>query len=145
MRILQYRFNSEAELRRKLRRKEFDAEAIDETIARLKRERWLDDARFAGAFVRTRALRKIGRRRLLRELQAAGVDDDNAAKAVRENVDEEREREAAQQLCARRARALVRRHGADYIASDEGREKLIAYLIGRGYELELARAAVRAL
>ena len=45
LRILRYRFNSEAELRRKLRAKKFESEDIDLAIARLHGEKWLDDAR----------------------------------------------------------------------------------------------------
>ena len=84
LRILNYRFNSEAELRRKLRSKDFDAPTIEATLARLRDEHWLDDDRFAGAFVRTRANKRQGRMRLLRELQAAGVDGETAATAVAE-------------------------------------------------------------
>src|SRR5438067_1636733 len=73
LRILNYRFNSEAELRRKLAAKDFDRETVDATIARLREEKWLDDARFAEAFVRTRMRKRVGRLRIRRELIAAGV------------------------------------------------------------------------
>src|SRR5690349_11464135 len=76
LRILQYRFNSEAELRRKLAAKKFDADAIDAAIARLREEKWLDDERFAEAFVRTRMRKRVGPLRVRRELNAAGVDSD---------------------------------------------------------------------
>src|SRR5690242_11724917 len=84
LRILGYRFNSEAELRRKLLAKRFDDETIAETLARLRDEKWLDDERFAAAYVRTRVLKGIGRLRIRRELMAAGIDDDVAERAVRE-------------------------------------------------------------
>jgi regulatory protein len=145
VRILKYRFNSEAELRRKLRAKRFEKEAVDATVARLHRERWLDDERFAGAFVRTRASRHIGRSRILRELQAAGVDDESAARAVAENVDAEGERERLHALCARRARLLVRRHGAEFLTTGEGRNKLTVYLLKQGYDAALVSDVVREL
>lgn len=143
MRILQYRFNSEAELRRKLRAKKFDGDDIDLTIARLHREKWLDDARFAGAFVRTRVNKRVGRLRIRRELQAAGVDGDEAEQAIAANVDAESEAEALGALCAKRARMLVRRHGDGYLESDEGRTKLAAYLAAQGYDSALVWQAVR--
>jgi regulatory protein len=142
MRILQYRFNSEAELRRKLRVKKFEREEIDATIERLHREKWLDDERFAGAFVRTRALKKVGRNRILRELQNAGVDGETAAQAVAENVDETREEDGLRALCERRARQLARRRGADYPGTPEGRNKLTIYLLNQGYDAGLVYAAV---
>jgi len=145
LRILHYRFNSEAELRRKLRSKQFDAVTIDETLARLHREKWLDDSRFAGAFTRTRANKRVGKLRILRELQAAGVDGDTAAAAVAENVDAEREGEALRELCEKRARLLVRRHGADYLATSEGRNKLAGYLLKQGYDAGLVYACIKEL
>ena len=103
LRILGYRFNSEAELRRKLVAKRFDNEAIDATLARLRDEKWLDDERFAGAYVRTRTQKGIGRLRIRRELMAAGVDDDAAERALRENAGGEEERlQAAYEKLARR-------------------------------------------
>src|ERR1051326_8746909 len=52
LRILGYRFNSEAELRRKLLAKRFDRDTIAETPARLRDEKWLEQERFPGADVR---------------------------------------------------------------------------------------------
>jgi len=143
LRILGYRFNSEAELRRKLQRKKFEKAVIDGTIARLRDEKWLDDERFAGAFVRTRAQKRVGAKRILRELHAAGVPEDVAADAVKENVDAERERETLREVCERRARLLAQRHGEDYLASAEGRKKLTVYLLNQGYDAALVYEAVR--
>ena len=143
LRILNYRFNSEGELRRKLRAKKFEKEAIDLTVARLHREKWLDDQRFAGAFVRTRANRRLGRKRILRELQAAGIDDALAEQAVVENVDPERELESLHALRDRRARMLVRRHGAEYLTTSEGRNKLTVYLLNQGYDAALVSQALK--
>jgi regulatory protein len=143
LRILNYRFNSEAELRRKLRAKKFERDEIDAAIARLHKEKWLDDERFAGAFVRARANKRVGKLRIRRELQAAGVTADAAEKAISENVDPARERESLEALCARRARVLVRRHGTEYLQSDEAHAKLTAYLIGQGYDSALVREVVK--
>jgi regulatory protein len=143
MRILQYRFNSEAELRRKLRAKGFDAELIAGALERLKNEKWLDDERFAAAFTRTRTSKKIGPKRILRELHAAGVANEAAAQAIAENVDEAAVREALQQLCERRVRQLARRHGPEYLATPEGRNKLTVYLLNQGYDAGLVYETVK--
>lgn len=143
LRILNYRFNSEAELRRKLRAKKFEKDDIDAAIFRLHKEKWLDDQRFAGAFVRTRSNKRVGKLRIRRELQAAGVSESTAEQALAENVDPERERESLEALCARRLRVLVRRHGADYVSSAEAHAKLTAYLIGHGYDSALVREVVK--
>ena len=134
LRILKYRFNSETELRRKLRAKKFEREDIDLAIARLHLEKWLDDKRFAGAFVRTRMQKSIGRLRIRRELQAAGVNDEDAGRAVSENVDPEREQDDLVAACRKRMRALARRHGEAFLSTEEGHAKIASWLLNRGYE-----------
>ena len=143
LRILDHRFNSEAELRRKLARKAFDAESIDATIAKLRAERWLDDERFAAALVRTRANKRVGRNRILRELQAAGVESTVAREAVGENMTAEGEIDALRELARKRARLLIRRHGDDFLESAEGRNKLTVYLLNQGYDAALVQSVVK--
>lgn len=143
MRILKVRFNSEVELRRKLRAKRFEGADIDTTIERLRTERWLDDERFAGAFVRTRSNKRVGKSRIRRELQAAGVSQDDAKRALAENVNPEKEREGLIALCAKRTRNLVRKHGPDYVNTDVGRASLAGYLVAQGYDSTLVREVVR--
>jgi regulatory protein len=143
LRILRYRFNSEAELRRKLRAKRFEPAEIDAALARLHEEKWLDDARFAGALTRAKTNKRVGRMRIRRELQAAGVSEDTAAKAIADNVDAQVERDNLAALCAKRARILIRRHGAGYLQSSEGRQKLAAYLVSQGYDSALVWQIVR--
>jgi regulatory protein len=137
LRILRYRFNSAGELRRKLTAKEFDRDTIAETIARLTNEKWIDDARFAGAYVRTRLLKRIGKLRIRRELMVAGVADDIISDAIRANVntDEERERAVA---AARRRIPILQKKG-------ELRNKLTAYLLKQGYDGALVRDVVKEL
>ena len=134
LRILNYRFNSEAELRRKLSAKDYDDDEIETVIARLRNEKWLDDERFAASFVRTRARRRIGAKRIILELRAAGVDDETAARAVKENVDGEEERE--------KLRALVDRRAA-LLATPEGRKKLFSYLLRQGYDSALISSEIK--
>jgi regulatory protein len=142
LRILKVRFNSELELRRKLGRR-FEKDEVEAVLERLRGERWLDDERFAGAFTRAQANRRMGRRRILRGLHAAGVAGDTAQQAVAENLDPEREREAVRSLCLKKARLLERRHGEGYTATEEGRNKLAVYLLNQGYDAALVYEALK--
>ena len=45
--------------------------------------------------------------------------------------------------CRKKADALARRHGPEYLSSDEGRNKLIGYLLKQGYDYAAVLAAVR--
>jgi regulatory protein len=143
MRILQYRFNGEAELRRKLRAKKFEIPEIEATIERLRDEKWLDDDRFAAAFVRSRMTSRIGPARIRRELMAAGIDRDVAERALAENAGEERTRESLIELFQKRRRMLVRRRGEEYAESLEGRNKLAAWLLNQGYDPRLVSDVVK--
>jgi regulatory protein len=143
LRILKYRFNSAVELKRKLRAKAFTDEIIDSTLERLRAEKWLDDARFASAFVRTRQNKRVGARRIARELGAAGVDRDVVKEAIDQNADPERERADLVALCEKRYGLMERRKGADYVASAEGRNKLTIYLLNQGYDSALVREIVK--
>ena len=145
MRILGHRFNSELELRRKLTSKRFERDVINETIEKLRGEKWLDDERFAAAFVRTRMAKKIGRDRIRRELFAAGVANDIAEKVIRENADADREREDLAAVATKRIQQLQRRHGDDVLETPEGRKKLAAYLLKQGYDFALIRAVIKEL
>ena len=138
LRILKYRFNSTAELRRKLRAKGFDAETINATVLRLANEKWLNDERFAATYVRSRVLKSRGRLRIRRELINAGVDDETAVRAVGENVDREDERVRAVRVAEKRLPILVRRYGL--VAA---RNKLTAYLLKQGYDAALVREILK--
>jgi regulatory protein len=140
MRILNHRFNSEGELRRKLEMKEFARDVIDTTIDRLRREKWLDDARYAAAYVRTRIRKGIGLLRIKRELIAAGVESDTVAKALDESLRDHDERAAAL-VSAKKRLAVLRRRDNDASI----RQKLVAYLFRQGYDSSLAIDVVREL
>src|SRR5216684_7939590 len=140
MRILNHRFNSEGELRRKLEMKEFARDVIDATVDRLRGERWLDDDRFATAYVRTRVRKGIGLLRVKRELIAAGVESDTIARALDESLPDHDERAAAL-VSARKRLAVLRRRDDEALI----REKLIAYLFRQGFDSSTAMDVVREL
>ena len=140
LRILSYRFNSEAELRRKLRSKKFEKDEIDAALERLRTEKWLDDERFAGAFVRTQARRRVGRLRIARELGVAGVAKDTIVAAIAENVVADDERATAEELARKRMVTLLRRN-----ERDAARNKVAAYLQRQGYDMTMVLDIVRKL
>ncbi len=88
-------------------------------------------------------LKKIGPRRIERELEAVGVDPDLARNIVRDNNNEDREREDLQALYDKRKRMLIVRHGEEYPATPEGRNKIAAYLLKQGYDAALVRRVVK--
>ncbi|HET7712726.1 MAG TPA: regulatory protein RecX [Thermoanaerobaculia bacterium] len=134
LRLLNHRFNSVEELRRKLRSKRFEDAAIASTIERLTREKWLDDQRYAAAFARTRSSRGIGSNRIRQELISAGVDREIAQAALTANADQERDQERLEATVKKKRAALERRHGEGYVRTREGRQKLLAQMVRLGYD-----------
>jgi len=130
------RDRSEAELRRHLLAKGLEEDVVEETLAELREQGYLDDTRFAQRLAEDRrTLDGWGSERIARALADAGVDRDVAAAAVAAGAADELE--AAVALLRRRFRAPP--------ADDRERDRALGLLVRRGYDLELAYDAVRAL
>jgi len=126
-----------AELRRHLAAKAVEPQTTDEAVAELTRQGYLDDARYARRYAEDRrALDDWGPERIERKLQALGVDPDLIASALADREGED-ELDAAVALLRRRCRAIP--------ATDRERERALGLLVRKGYDLELAYDAVRAL
>ena len=135
-RFLGHRDRTVAEVRRHLERRAVEPAAIDGALAELERQGYLDDARFARRFAEDRrTLDGWGAERIERRLLALGVAADDAGAALAAWAPDE-ERAAAL--------AVLRRRGGAPPRTDRERERALAALVRRGYELELAYDAVRA-
>lgn len=143
LRLLRYRPRSEHELREKLLTKEYQPDAVDEALERIRVWGLVDDADFASEWVRGRRRRR-GRSRgaLERELRDKGVAESHIAGAVAD-IDESDDRQQAAEL----VRARLSRKPADIgpEADVQGeRRRLVAFLARRGYPTGLAVAVVNA-
>jgi regulatory protein len=120
---------SETQVRQRLSRRGESPESIDEAVAKLKAERSIDDERVAGAIARTETgLRKRGRRRVLQQIEAAGIAKSIAAKAVDEVFED---LDANALLSASLAKRL---HGRERIADDREFQRLFRYLSAQGFD-----------
>src|SRR5262245_5435208 len=120
---------SEAQLRQRLLRRQHDPEAIEAALSRLKSDRSLDDERVAGAIARSETgLRKRGRYRVTRQIEAAGIAPSIARRVVDETF-------AAIDGDALMTEALARRlRGRTRIEDDKEFQRLYRYLIAQGFE-----------
>jgi regulatory protein len=135
-RYLGRRDRTVAELRRHLEGKRVEPDTIDEVVAELHEQGYLDDARFAQRFAEDRrTLDAWGAERIERKLREAGVPAEHIAAALSTQTADEA-REAAIDLLRRRLSEPPR--------DDRGRERALGLLVRRGYDLELAYDAVRA-
>ena len=135
-RYLGRRDRTVAEIRRHLEVKRVEPVTIDEAVAELQEQGYLDDARYAQRFAEDRrALDAWGAERIERKLRDAGVGAEHIAAALQvQSADDER---AA-------AIELLRRRLSSPPQDDRARERALGLLVRRGYDLELAYDAVRA-
>ena len=136
LRHLNRRDRTEAELRRHLAAKDVGEAEADAAIAEIARMGYLDDARYARTFAEDRRnLDGWGAERIERRLLELGLDREHVAAALGD-------RDGDRELVA--ALALLRRRRRDPPATERERERALGMLARKGYELELAYAAVRA-
>jgi regulatory protein len=107
LRALMRRAHSVYEMRQALERRAPSEETAARVLARLKRERLLDDARFALQFARHQvASRRRGRFRIARDLRARGVADRHIEAALAEIFAETDETQLLRRRIQRRLRQL---------------------------------------
>lgn len=135
-RYLTRRDRTVLEMRRYLEGKRVEPAAIEQALARLQEQCYLDDARFARQFADDRRLlEEWGTDRIERRLATLGVDRELVAQALATR-DRGGELDAAVALLQRRFPLL-----AD---DPRDRRRALGVLVRKGYEPELARDAIRA-
>jgi regulatory protein len=138
LKMLARRELSEAQVRQRLLRRQHDPDAIEAALARLKSERSLDDERVAGAIARSETnLKKRGRYRVTRQIEAAGIASSIAKRIVDETF-------AAIDGDALIGQALARRlRGRTRIEDDREFQRLYRYLVAQGFEPDRVMALLR--
>lgn len=123
--LLSRRARSEWEIRDYLKRKEYESEVIDKIVNRLSKRGYIDDRKFAEAWINNRRLLKATSKRKLRmELLQKRVADDIISEAL--NKDETDERTVLKNLVSKK------RQQSRY--QDE--QKLMAYLMRQGFNYD---------
>jgi regulatory protein len=138
LRALERRAFARADLGRRLTRKGHRAEAVASALDRAAGMGLLDDAAFARNFVETRVARGRGPARLVRDLQAMGVDRRHIDAALAAQWPADADRSAMPRaLAAKRARQLGN------LPREAKRRRLVAFLARRGFSGPEVREAVR--
>ena len=138
LKMLARRELSEAQLRARLARRQFESDDIDHAVNRLRQERALDDRRVAVACARTEVrLRQRGRARIVRQIEAMGISRDLARAAVAEVFAELDEAVLLEQALDKRLRRGI--------TLDDGpsARRVLRYLIGQGFDADRVSAALQ--
>ena len=139
LRALMRRAHSSFEMRTYLERHAEDPEAARRILARLKQNKYIDDARYALEFARARArLRRQGHHRIARELRARGVPDQHIEAALAETFAETDEAALVRKVIERRLRAVRGPLDQRKTAS------LYGTLLRAGFDSDLIRRELRA-
>lgn len=129
---------SRAELVTALRRRGIPAVDIAAVVSELRRTGWINDARFARAWVNDRlALRPSGHRRLRAELLARGVSRADVDDALAALLPQGREQALAAEVARRRLRYL------QDVPPLVRRRRLAAWLQRRGFGIAAIARALR--
>ena len=137
LKMLGRRELSEAQVRTRLARKEFESEDIDSAVARLRRERALDDHRTALACARTEVrIKHRGRARVLRQVESLGIARTVAREAVAEVFGELDENVLLEQALERR----LRRGPLTDLATAR---RVHRYLLAQGFDPARVSSAIR--
>jgi regulatory protein len=140
LRLLADRARTRQELAQALRRKGIPDEAAGAVLERFDEVGLIDDAAFAGQWVRSRhAYRGLARRAIAFELRRKGVSDEDAGEALAE-VDVESEERRARELVDRKLRTLT-------VATADQRSvaarRLVGMLARKGYGAGVAYRVVK--
>jgi regulatory protein len=131
---------SEGEIRNKLKFWEVNPDDIDPIIETLVKEKFIDDLRFATAYVRDKVrLNHWGRTKIRYMLSMERVGRSFIDQAL-EEIDEELYLDALTELLQKKAREL-RNESNPF----NRRQKLLKFAQGRGYEVDLALRIIKDL
>ena len=121
------------EMTEKMRRWGLDDEAQARVMQRLVQERYVDDARYARAFVKDKVrYNKWGRRKVEQALWQKHIDED-ISQQVLDEVDDEEYLDVLRPLLAQKRKTT--RAANDY----ELNQKLVRFALGRGFTYDIIR------
>jgi regulatory protein len=141
-RYLNQRERTEAEMRARLGRADgVEAPDVEQAIAILLEQGYLDDARFARLFAQDkRELDQWGSDRIRKTLRGRGVPSELVEDALAAHYPGEGESETE----IERALALLRRRFTSPVADRRERERALGMLLRKGYDSDVALDAIAA-
>ena len=124
------------EMQEKMRRWELDDAALARVMARLVKERYVDDERYARAFVKDKVrYNKWGRRKVEQALWQKRIDDD-IRERVLDEVDKEEYLNVLRPLLKQKRKSIKAEN--DY----ELKQKLVRFALGRGFTYDIIRQCI---
>ena len=127
----------EQEMRDKMKRWEIDATTQDSIIARLVKERYIDNERYARAFVKDKIrYNKWGRRKVQQALWMKRISDD-IQQRVLDEIDEKEYLDVLIPLLKQKRKTIKANN--DY----ELNQKLVRFALSRGFDFSIIRQCLK--
>ena len=121
------------EMLEKMRKWELPAEVQARVMARLVKDRYIDDERYAQAYVKDKIrYNKWGRRKVQQGLWTKRIDED-IQQRVLDEVDDEEYLAVLRPLLKQKQKSI--KAGSDY----ERNQKLVRFALGRGFTFDIIR------
>jgi regulatory protein len=138
--FLAKRIHSKRELENKLRKKNYEIELIKAVLDELEEKGLIDDNTFANQFSDEKLNRKKwGLQKVKSELFKKGISADVIKDVVKIYADAESQQISANDLVKKKLNLISKRENDQ----KKIKQKLIAFLLSRGYDYDIAREAVR--
>lgn len=123
----------EQEMRDKMKRWGIDPDAQDRVVARLVKERYVDNERYARAFVKDKIrYNKWGRRKVMQALWMKRIDDD-IQRSVLDEIDDKEYIDVLVPLLKQKRKTIKAK--SDY----ELNQKLVRFALSRGFDFSIIR------
>lgn len=138
--LLSYRARSEREIMERMQQKGYESSVIEDTIAYLKEQGYLDDYAFAEMFIRDKSeLNKYGQNRIRTELYKKGVAREVINGLIEEMIDSNSEYEKAKELAEKKIKSYQKD------SKQAQHRKLNGFLIRKGYPYDVVSRVVKEL
>jgi len=117
-----------------------NSEEIDQMVAEFIEKNWISDERFTESLIHDTLLTtKSGPQKIIQKLEQKGIDRELSLRCIEEFYPAQKQLEIAQDL-AQKKRAEIERRGKT--KNDlEIQQKIMAFLVGKGFGFETAREA----
>lgn len=137
LKIIERSYKTKKEMEKRLLEKGYNLEEINETLKFLERYNFINDESYTKAFIKDKT-KTQGKQKIKYALKNKGVSEEIIEEEL-SNLDMEREKENANILALKKYNVLIKRENDKY----KIKEKIIRFLISRGYNYEVAKDAVK--
>lgn len=138
--LLSYRWHTQMEIEDKLFQNGYSKEIVKEVINDLKKNKYLDDQRFAENWIENRAQRKLlGRKRIRQELKNKGIDDTVISENLKRFFDNNNELELALEAARKKSTLSTTLEKEKFV------RRISSFLQRRGFSYDVIKRVINLL